>query len=103
MRTDKIYRHSNGTIDIDAYRKEALALRAQTLTQFFKRFGRVWPLMGVVATECLLRITTAFVKYTHEKRSILPRYSGHAWCNSTERALSNQLMGRRSWFNSKYF
>jgi hypothetical protein len=92
MQTDKIHRRSNGTIDIDAYRKEASALRTQT----FKRFGRV-------ATECLLRLTTAFVKYTHEKRSFLPRYSGYGWCDSTERALSNELMGRRSWFNSKYF
>jgi hypothetical protein len=92
MQTDKIHRRSNGTIDIDAYRKKASALRTQT----FKRFGRV-------ATECLLRITTAFVKYTHEKHSILPRYSGQRWCDSTERALSNELMGRHSWFNSKYF
>jgi hypothetical protein len=91
MQTDKIHRRSNGTIDIDAYRKEASALRTQT----FKRFGRV-------ATECLLRLTTAFVMYTHEKRS-LPRYLGQRWCDSTERALSNELMGRHSWFNSKYF
>ena len=92
MQTVKIHRRSNGTIDIDAYRKEASALRTQT----FKRFGRV-------ATECLLRLTTAFVKYTHEKRSFLPRYLGQRWCDSTERALSNELMGRHSWFNSKYF
>ena len=92
MQTDKIHRRSNGTIDIDAYRKEASALRTQT----FKRFGRV-------ATECLLRLTTAFVKYAHEKRSFLPRYLGRRWCDSTERALSNELMGKHSWFNSKYF
>ena len=92
MQTDKIHRRSNGTIDIDAYRKEASALRTQT----FKRFGRV-------ATECLLRLTTAFVKYTHEKRSFLPRYLDQRWCDLTERALSNELMGRHSWFNSKYF
>jgi hypothetical protein len=42
MQTDKIHRRSNGTIDIDAYRKEASALRTQTLTQMFKRLGRVW-------------------------------------------------------------
>ena len=30
MQTDKIHRRSNGTIDIDAYRKEASALRTQT-------------------------------------------------------------------------
>jgi hypothetical protein len=94
MQTDKIHRRSNGTIDIDAYRKEASALRTQTLTRFLKRFGRV-------ATECLLRLTKAFVKYTHEKRSFLPL--GQRWCDSTERALSNELMGRHSWFNSKYF
>ena len=97
MQTDKFHRRSNGTIDVDAYRKEALALRTQTLTRFFKRFGRL-------ATECLLRLTTAFVKYAHENRSFFsPRYLGQRWCDSTERALSNELMGRHSSSNSNYF
>jgi hypothetical protein len=39
MQTDKIRHSSNGTIDIDSYRQEALVLRAQTRTQFFKRMG----------------------------------------------------------------
>ena len=90
MQTDKIHRRSNGTIDIDAYRKEASALRTQT----FKRFGRV-------ATECLLRLTTAFVKYTHEKRSFLPRNFLPALVRLNR--ARNELMGRHSWFNSKYF
>jgi len=96
MQTDKFHRRSNGTIDVDAYRKKTLALRKQTLIRFFKRFGRV-------ATECLLSLTTAFVKYTHQERSFLPRYLDQRWCDSTERALSNELIGRHSSSNSNYF
>jgi hypothetical protein len=37
----------------------------------------------------------AFVKEnTREQRMIIARYSGHRWCDSTERALNSELMGR---------
>jgi hypothetical protein len=36
MQTHTITRHSDGTIDIDSYRREALALRAQARTQFIR-------------------------------------------------------------------
>jgi hypothetical protein len=40
-------------------------------------------------------ITGAFVrKGTREQRIIIARYSGRRWCDSTERALNSELMGR---------
>jgi len=54
------------------------------------------------AFKCFFEITGAFVKEgTREQRIIIARYSGHRWCDSTERALNSELMGRRGWFNRK--
>lgn len=48
--SERVRRRTNGTIDIDSYRQEALFLRAQTRTEFLKRVGRVArPLIGTVA------------------------------------------------------
>ena len=41
MQNDKIHRRYDGSIDIDAYRREAIALRVQTWTRFFKQLRRV--------------------------------------------------------------
>ena len=100
MRIEKIRRRSNGTIDIDAYRQEASVLRVQTWRRFFERLGRVARSLTDAALGSFLRLTATFVSDIHEKRSIVARYSGHRWCDSTERALSYELMGRRSGFNS---
>ncbi|MGZ5897589.1 MAG: DUF3455 domain-containing protein [Xanthobacteraceae bacterium] len=60
MQNDAIRRRSNGTIDIDSYRREALTRRAQTRTQFFSGVGRaVRPLMGASA------IIVAYVSALH--------------------------------------
>jgi hypothetical protein len=60
MQTDTIRRRSNGTIDIDSYRQEALTRRAQTRTQFFSGVGRaVRPLMGAVT------IIVAYISALH--------------------------------------
>jgi hypothetical protein len=96
MQIDKIHRRTNGTIDIDAYLKETHALGAQAFAQFFKWLGRT-------ATECFFRFETAFVKHTQHERSIPPRYLGWRWCDSTERELSDELMGRHAWIKSKSF
>jgi hypothetical protein len=54
------------------------------------------------ACKCFFGITGAFVKEgTREQRIIIARYSGRRWCDSTERALNSELMGRRSGFNCK--
>ena len=42
----------------------------------------------------LLKQIIAFVKDKHEERSIIARFRGRRWCDSTERALSNELMRR---------
>ncbi|MGB9045153.1 MAG: hypothetical protein WCC81_22185 [Pseudolabrys sp.] len=50
MQIEPIRRRSNGTIDIDSYRRDALMLREQTRTEFFRSIARaVRPLTGVVA------------------------------------------------------
>jgi hypothetical protein len=50
MQTQQIRRRSNGTIDIDSYRQEALVLRAQAMRRLSNK-GRLlpWPLIGAVA------------------------------------------------------
>jgi hypothetical protein len=84
MQINKTRRAINGTIDIDTYRKVA---PAKTVARAFKWF---------------FGITGAFVKEgTREQRVIIARYIGHRWCDSTERALNSELMGRHSWFNRK--
>jgi len=58
--------------------------------------------VGSNSIQMFFGITGAFVKEgTREQRVIIARYSGHRWCDSTERALSSELMGRHSWFNCK--
>jgi hypothetical protein len=60
MQIEPVRRRSNGTIDIDSYRREALILREQTRAECFKRVGRaVRPLMGVVT------IIAAYVAASH--------------------------------------
>jgi hypothetical protein len=41
MQNDKFHRRYDGSIDVDAYRREAIALRVQTWTRFFKQLRRV--------------------------------------------------------------
>jgi len=96
MQIDKIRGRSDGAIDFHAYLAEAHAPRAQAYAQFFK-----W--LGHTATECVLRIGTALAKHTQHGRSISPRYLGRRWCDSTERELSDELMGRHGCFNCKPF
>jgi hypothetical protein len=96
MQIDKIRRRGDGTIDIDAYIEEAHALRAQAYAQFFKHIGRT-------AAKCFRGVIAAFMEHLQNERSISPRYLGRRWCDSTERELSDALMGRHAWFSSKPF
>jgi hypothetical protein len=43
-----------------------------------------------------LKRIMAFVKDKHEERSIIARYDSRGRCDSTERALNNELMRRHS-------
>jgi uncharacterized protein DUF3455 len=49
MRKDTIRRHSTNTADIDRYRREALMLRAQARSEFFRSIGGARQLLGGVA------------------------------------------------------
>jgi hypothetical protein len=51
--------------------------------------------MQIYKNHFLKRII-AFVEDKHEERSIIARYASRGWCDSTERALSNELMRRHS-------
>jgi hypothetical protein len=51
--------------------------------------------MQVYKYRFLKRII-AFARDKLEERSIIARYGGRRWCDSTERALSNELMRRHS-------
>jgi hypothetical protein len=37
-----------------------------------------------------------------EEYAIIAHYSGFRWCDSTEREMTNQLMGGRNWFGDQY-
>ena len=41
-----------------------------------------------------LKRIIAFLRDKHEERSIIARYGGRRWCDSTERALSNELIAQ---------
>jgi hypothetical protein len=96
MQIDKIHRHSNGAVDIDAYIEEAHALPAQAFARFFKHIGRT-------AAECFHIVIAAVMAHPQNERSISPRYLGRCWCDSTERELSDAIMGRHAWFSNKPF
>jgi hypothetical protein len=50
MQIDPVRRRSNGTVDIDSYRRDALMLREQTRTEFFRSIARAFqPFTGGVA------------------------------------------------------
>jgi len=50
IQATNIYRRSNGTVDMDVYRRKALLLRRETTNQILRRFGRfARPLIGAVA------------------------------------------------------
>jgi hypothetical protein len=36
------------------------------------------------------------------ERTIIARYVGFRWCDSTEREMNDQLMGGRSWFGNRF-
>lgn len=50
IQVTNIDRRSNGTVDIDVYRRKALLLRRKTTNQILRRLGRsAWPLIGAIA------------------------------------------------------
>jgi hypothetical protein len=50
IRDTNIHRRSNGTVDMDVYRREAFLLRRETTNQSLRRLGRlVRPHVGAIA------------------------------------------------------
>jgi hypothetical protein len=96
MQIDKIRRRGNGTIDTEAYIEEAYALWAQACAQFFEHIGHT-------AAKCFRGVIVAVMEHLQNERSIPSRYLGWRWCDSTERELSDDLMGRHAWYSSKPF
>jgi hypothetical protein len=37
-----------------------------------------------------------------QESAVVTHYLGYRWCDSTERALNEQLMGRRSWTENRF-
>jgi hypothetical protein len=69
-----IRRRSDGTLDIDHYRQEALRLRAQSHRQLFARARQAWPLLAASL------VVTAYVL-------VLPRLGGPS-ANRDDQALT---------------
>lgn len=53
-----IHRRSNGTVDIDVYRQEALVLRRQVMTQFFTSAGHAFrpAILALIAAYISMRL-----------------------------------------------
>jgi hypothetical protein len=50
IQVPNIHRRSNGTVDMDFYRRKAFLLRRETTNQILRRLGRsAWPLIGAIA------------------------------------------------------
>jgi len=58
MQTHTIRRRSDGTVDIDSYRQEALALRAQTRTRFFRNASVAFRpvILAIIAVYISMRL-----------------------------------------------
>jgi uncharacterized protein DUF3455 len=64
MQIEPVRRRSNGTIDIDSYRREALMLREQTRTEFFTKLAQ--------AARPFFAGTMFIVAYAYALHSIFP-------------------------------
>jgi hypothetical protein len=57
--------------------------------------------LGVRAIKRVFERVIAFLAQgVHSKHVIIAHYSTHRWCDSTERALYKELMGRDSWLGN---
>ena len=57
--------------------------------------------LGARAIKRLFEPMIAFLaQAVNSKHAIIAHYSAHRWCDSTERALNKELMGRGSWLGN---
>ncbi len=48
------------------------------------------------------RVTEFLEQGVQSKDALIAHYSAYRWCDSTERALNNELMGSGSWLGNRY-
>jgi len=59
-------------------------------------------MMDVQIVSRVVRVVKALFKRS-QKNTVVTHYSEYRWCDSTERALNEQLMGRRNWTADRFF
>lgn len=60
-------------------------------------------LLAVRTIKRLFERLTAFLgQCVHSKNAIITHYTTRRWCDSTERALNDELVGRDNWLGSRF-
>ena len=59
--------------------------------------------LAAIAIKRLWMQAAAFLEQAvHSKQAIIAHYATRRWCDSTERALNEELMGRGSWLGNRF-
>jgi hypothetical protein len=58
-------------------------------------------MMYVQIVSLVVRAIKGLIKRSQEN-TVATHYLGYRWCDSTERALNEQLMGRRNWIGDRF-
>jgi len=58
-------------------------------------------MMYVQIVSLVVRAITGLFKRSQEN-AVVTHYSGYRWCDSTELALTEQLMGRSNWIRDRF-
>jgi len=56
----------------------------------------------VRAIKSLLTRMIASAGQLHASQAIIAHYAARRWCDSTERALNEELMGRGNWLGNRF-
>jgi len=56
----------------------------------------------VRAIKSLLTRAAASAEQLHANHAIIAHYAGRRWCDATERALNEELIGRGSWLGNRF-
>jgi hypothetical protein len=59
--------------------------------------------LAAIAIKRFWKQAAAFLEQAvHSKHAIIAHYATRRWCDSTERALNEELMGRGSWLGNRF-
>lgn len=59
--------------------------------------------LAAIAIKRFCKRTAAFLEQAvQSEQAIFAHYAGRRWCDSTERALNEELMGRGSWLGNRF-